>query len=351
MDQSENKHTFKQPFVTESGFSFPEPEVAYNTWGKLNKARDNVIIIFHALTGNADADVWFEGFFATDGYLDPDQHFVICINVLGSCYGTTGPSSVNPNTGKPYQADFPKITIRDIVRFQQMLLDELGIKSIELIIGGSLGGMQALEFCLMDNRAKSAVLIGMGKAHRPWAIGISHAQRRAIYTDPNWKDGFYDPETPPADGLSVARMIAMNSYRSPEDYDRKFGRKFQPGREKQQFQVESYLSYQGDKLVSRFDANSYVRLTQAMDTHDVARGRSSYRQVLKNIHQPVAVIGIDTDILYPPEEQKELASLIPGAFYYEIKSPYGHDAFLIEFDQLNKIIGSFKQETAKIESY
>lgn len=351
MDPSEHIHKFKQPFVTESGFSFPDPEVAYKTWGQLNKARDNVVVIFHALTGNADADIWFKGLFEAEGYVDPKHHFVICINVLGSCYGTTGPTSINPHTGGPYRADFPRITIRDIVRLQQKLLDKLDIKEIELIIGGSLGGMQALEFCVMDDRPRSAVLIGMGKAHRPWAIGISHAQRCAIFTDPNWKDGYYDAEHPPADGLSVARMIAMNSYRSPEDYDQKFGRDSQPNRKDQQFQVESYLSYQGDKLVNRFDANSYVRLTQAMDTHDVARGRSSYRQVLKNIQIPVAVIGIDTDLLYPPEEQKELASLIPNAFYYEVKSPHGHDAFLIEFEQMNKFLSSFKHETAKIESY
>ncbi len=351
MVQSENTHKLDQPFVTESGFAFPKPEVAYKTWGKLNKARDNVIVIFHALTGNPDADIWFKGFFETEGYLDPEHHFVICINVLGSCYGTTGPTSVNPDTGKPYQADFPNITVRDIVRLHQKLLDELDIKGIELIIGGSLGGMQALEFCLMDDRPRSAVLIGMGKAHRPWAIGISHAQRCAIYADPNWNDGYYDPERPPADGLSVARMIAMNSYRSPEDYDQKFGRDLQPDRQEQQFQVESYLSYQGDKLVGRFDANSYVRLTQAMDTHDVARGRSTYKQVLKKVDIPVAVIGIDTDILYPPEEQQELASIIPNAFYYEVKSPHGHDAFLIEFEQMNKFLGSFKHETTKIESF
>lgn len=350
MNKAQHSFTFKQPFVTESGFAFPEPEVAYNTWGTLNETRDNAVVIFHALTGNPDADEWFSGLFSEDGFIDPEQHFVICTNVLGSCYGTTGPASPNPDSGKLYQADFPKVTVRDIVRLQQMLFDELEIKSIELAIGGSLGGMQALEFCIMDSRPKSAVLIGMGKAHRPWAIGISHTQRKAIYADPNWKNGYYDPERPPAEGLSVARMIAMNSYRSPEDFDLKFGREFQPGTQRQQYQVESYLSYQGDKLVGRFDANSYIRLTQAMDSHDVARGRSAYRRVLGKISIPVAVIGIDTDMLYPPEEQKELASFIPNGTYYEIKSPHGHDAFLIEFDQINNIIGSFRQKTLKIES-
>lgn len=345
------KQTFTEPFVTESGFAFPKPEIAYKTWGSLNKERDNVVIIFHALTGNVDADEWFGGLFNPGGYMDTDRHYIICTNVLGSCYGTTGPLSVNPDSGDPYLADFPNVTIRDIVRFQQMLLDKLDVRGVELVIGGSMGGMQALEFCIMDDRAQSAVLIGMGKSHRPWAIGISHTQRRAIYADPNWNDGYYDPERPPAEGLSVARMIAMNSYRSPGDFDQKFGRDFQPGSENRQYQVESYLNYQGDKLVGRFDANSYVRLTEAMDSHDVGRGRSSARHVLGNIRIPVAVVGIDTDVLYPTEEQKELASFIPKGVYHEITSLHGHDAFLIEFDQLNKIIRSFKQEHSKIESY
>lgn len=349
MNKTTDKHTFSEPFVTEDGVALPEPTVTYTTWGDFNKARDNVVIIFHALTGNSEADEWFGGLFGPNNTIDPSSHFAICTNVLGSCYGTTGPLSNNPDTGQPYKADFPEVTIRDMVRFQQKLLDELDVRGVEMVIGGSMGGMQALEFCIMDDRAKSAVLIGMGKAHRPWAIGTSHVQREAIFADPNWKDGYYELDRPPAKGLSIARMIAMNSYRSPQDYDQKFERKLQPGRQ-QQYQIESYLSYQGDKLVGRFDANSYVRLTKAMDSHDVARGRKNYNRVLGKIQIPVAVIGIDTDMLYPPEEQKELASLIPNASYHEIVSPHGHDAFLIEFDQLNKMIKDFKHKPVKFES-
>lgn len=335
--------TFDHPFVTEGGTSIPEPTIAYRTWGSLNDARDNVVLVFHALTGNTDANDWFSGLFGPGNPLDPQNQFIICPNVLGGCYGTSGPASINPETGDPFRADFPRITIRDMVRLQQQLIDELDITGIEMLIGGSMGGMQALEWSIMDDRPQSAILIGMGKAHRPWTIGISHTQRQAIYNDPNWNDGYYTEEEQPKNGLALARMIAMISYRSDSDYEDKFGRLPQPGND--QFQVESYLSYQGQKLVERFDAVSYVRLTQAMDSHDVARSRASYEKVLGQINIPILVLGIDTDILYPVDEQHELAKLLPNARYRTIKSPHGHDAFLIEFEQLIKIIKPFLIET------
>lgn len=328
-----------KPFITESGFQFEEVDVAFKTWGKLNQNRDNVILICHALTGNPDADQWFPGLFKDDGLIRIDDHFVICINVPGSCYGSAGPASINPKTGKAYQASFPEITIRDMVRFQQQVLDELEIQGIEIVIGGSMGGMQALEFAVMDPRIRAAVPIAMGKAHTPWAIGISHVQRQAIYSDPHWNNGFYHTASPPNRGLANARMMAMLTYRAPSDYEQKFGREPQP--DSDLFQVESYLNYQGKKLTSRFDANSYVVLTKAMDTHDIARGRRSYSEVLGKLDIPILVIGIDTDLLYPTNEQKELAGLIPKCEYAEINSPHGHDAFLIEFNQLNKITKKF----------
>lgn len=335
-------HTFSQPFVTESGFFLPEPTVAYQTWGELNKTNDNAVLVCHALTGNTTVDEWFSGLFGPGKLLDPEKQFVICANVLGSCYGTTGPASLNPETHKPYRNDFPIVTIRDMVRLHQRLLDQLSIRSVELVVGGSMGGMQALEFCIMDPRPKAAILMGMGKAHRPWAISTSHTQRQAIYTDPNWNGGYYSDDRPPAEGLALARMIAMNSYRSPADFEKKFGRNPQP--ETDIFQVESYLNYQGQKIVDRFDAVSYVRLTQAMDTHDVARCRPDYRDILNSVRIPVMVIGIDTDMLYPVAEQKELASLLPFGTYAEIQSPYGHDAFLIEFDQIHELYHSFSSK-------
>ncbi|WP_372633995.1 homoserine O-acetyltransferase [Fodinibius sp.] len=345
MNKGVQQHKLKEPFVTESGYAIPEPLVAYQTWGELNNARNNVFLVCHALTGNTAVDEWFGGLFGPGKTLDPEQQFIICINSLGSCYGTSGPTSQNPETGRPYRIDFPEITIRDMVRLQQKLLDELQITGIELVIGGSMGGMQALEWCIMDDRPRSAVFVGMGKAHSPWAIGISHTQRQAIYNDPNWKEGYYSADQPPKKGLALARMIAMLSYRSDADYENKFGRL--PQEDGDQFQVESYLNYQGQKLVERFDAVSYVRLSQAMDSHDVARNRSSYQRVLGQLDIPALVIGIDTDLLYPVQEQQELAKLLPDARYREIRSAHGHDAFLMEFEQMNDIITSFITETPK----
>ncbi len=333
-------HTFETPFVTESGATIPQPTIAWQSWGELNQGRDNVVLVCHALTGNTSADEWFGGLFGNGNVLDPDKHFIICPNVLGSCYGTTGPISKNPATGQPYRANFPEVTIRDMVRLQQQLLNELDITGIKKVIGGSMGGMQSLEWCLMDDRPQSAVLMGMGKHHRPWAIGISHTQRQAIYNDPDWDGGFYSEDQQPKEGLALARMIAMNSYRSPSDFDAKFSRRKHDGN--QQFEVESYLSYQGKKLVDRFDAVSYVRLTQAMDSHDISRGRPNYKTVTQQLDIPITIVGIDSDMLYPPAECRELAELLPQARYKELQSPHGHDAFLIEFDQLNEILQSSK---------
>ena len=333
------KHSFSNSFTTESGFTFDQPEVAYHTWGTLNERKDNVILVIHALTGNSNIEDWFSGFFAESSPVDLDKHFVICMNIPGSCYGSLNPWSINPKTGEPYRGDFPVFTVRDVVRFQQLLLNHLGINKIELVLGGSYGGMIALEFILMDERIKSACLVAMGKAHSPWAIGISHAQRMALYTDPKWNDGFYEKNDPPADGLAAARAMAMITYRTPQNYEEKFGRNYNSG--KSLFEVESYLQYQGQKLVDRFDALIYDRLTKSMDTHDVSKGRGSFEKVLKKIEIPVLVMGIDSDKLYPTSEQKELAELIPQSEYQEIQSPFGHDAFLIEFEQINKHLTKF----------
>ncbi len=332
-------HTSKRAFITETGYRFDEAEFAYHTWGKLNTNKDNVVLICHALTGNSDAEDWFSGLFHENSFIDLNKHFVVCINNLGSCYGSTGPWSINPATGNPYRADFPNITIRDLACYHQHFLDDFGINGIELVIGGSMGGMIALELAILDQRIKSLCLMAMGKSHSPWAIGISHAQRMAIYADKNWKDGWYEKDTPPAKGLAAARSLAMITYRTAENYRQKFDRDF--NKENEIFEVESYLTYQGEKLVSRFDALSYIRLTEAMDTHDIARNRFSAEQVLSSLNIPVLVIGIESDLLYPTDEQKELAALIPNAIYKEINSPYGHDAFLIEFEQINECLKPF----------
>lgn len=338
---------FNFPFTTDSGFTFKRTEAAYHSWGNLNKQKNNVVLICHALTGNSDAGDWFSGLFEADGVIDPEKHFIICINSPGSCYGSTGPWSLNPETKKAFQADFPVFSIRDIVRFQQQVLNDLGITGIELVIGGSMGGMIALEFSIMDQRVRHACVMAMGKAHTPWAIGISNAQRQALYADENWKGGWYEKENPPFKGLSAARAMAMITYRAPQNYQGKFGRDF--NHEKNKYEVESYLEYQGQKLAGRFDALSYNLLSRSMDTHDVSAGRGTFNEVLGAVTSPVLVIGIDSDLLYPPSEQKELAKLIPGAIYKEIHSPYGHDAFLIEFKQINNALTEFLNNSPESE--
>ncbi len=329
-------YTDPDPFVTESGFEFPELEIAYKTWGTPNADMSNVAVVFHALTGHAAADEWLTGFFGKGRLLDPDEHYIICSNVLGSCYGTTGPLSINPKTGRRYGGDFPLITIRDMVRVQQRLLDHLGVTRVRFAVGASMGGMQALEFGIMDERAEQLLLIAMGKAHSAWAIGIGEAQRKALTSDPKWRDGHFSPDDPPADGLAAARMMGMLTYRSAKSFENRFARNGQNGQAC--YQVESYLRYQGAKLVARFDAVTYMRLTQAMDTHDVSRGRGSFEEVLGSLDIPVLVIGISSDVLYPVHEQKELASLLGNGRYAELTSDNGHDAFLIEFDAIQALV-------------
>jgi len=340
MNKGINTTNLTKDFITEGGHRFANAEVAYKTWGTLNPARDNVILICHALTGHAAADEWFPGLIGKNKLYDPSKNFIICINVPGSSYGSLGPWSINPETGNPFRADFPDVTIRDMVRFQQLLLDQLDIRGIELVIGGSMGGMQALEFAIMDPRVKSACLIAMGAAHRPWAIGISEAQRAAIKADTKWNGGNYDFEDGPDQGIAAARMMAMITYRTPDNYDTKFARRKQDGTDL--YQVQSYLKYQGEKLARRFDANAYVILSKAMDSHDISRGRADKDVVLNRVEIPVQVIGVDSDHLYPLSEQKELDRLLPNSRLNLIKSPYGHDAFLIEFEQLHDIIKPFK---------
>ncbi|MFN1834702.1 homoserine O-acetyltransferase [Balneola sp. MJW-20] len=335
-------------WTTESGHVFKQVKIAWKSWGKLNKPKDNVVLICHALTGHAAADEWFSGLF-NSGLFDLDKQFILCINVPGSCYGSTGPWDINPETGDPFRADFPDLSIRDLVTFQQLLLDEWEIRGIQTVIGSSMGGMTALEFALMDQRVRSAVLIAMGKAHSPWAIGISHAQRKALYADSKWNDGYYDPSDPPVSGLAAARAMAMITYRCPHNYEEKFGRNLQsPGGS---FQVESYLDYQGLKLTERFDALTYHYLTRAMDSHDVSRNRGSFQEVLTQLKIPVLIVGIESDLLYPIHEQEELHKNIPDSEFKIMPSDFGHDAFLIEFETLGTYIQSFlEHHQEKIKS-
>ncbi len=333
MNQGIRKLTHPHPFTTESGFTFPHLDIAYKTWGRPNAAGDNAVLICHALTGHAAADEWFPGLFGPDGILNPERQFIICSNVLGSCYGSTGPGSIDPRTGAPYGAAFPIVTIRDMVAVQRILLDALGVTGIELALGGSMGGMQVLEWAVMDTRVRAMYLMATTAAHSAWAIGINEAQRQAIYADPHWNGGDIRPGHPPRAGLSAARQMAMLTYRSAPAFERRFGRHMQ-GSATDWFQVQSYLNYQGHKLVDRMDALAYVRLTQAMDSHDLARGRGTLEQVLAAIRIPTLVLGIRSDLLYPTTEQIHLATHLGAATYAELDSDEGHDAFLIEFPKM-----------------
>ncbi len=324
----------------ENGADLEEVTVAYRTWGRLNAARDNAVLVCHALTGSADADQWWPGLFGSGKTLDQDRDFIICSNVLGSCYGTTGPASLRPGRGAGYGPDFPDVTVRDMVNVQRRLLDALGVPWLSLVIGGSLGGMQALEWAAScPERVGAAVAIATSGRHSSWCIALSEAQRAAIRADAAWLEGRYSPSRPPECGLAAARMMAMCTYRTHGDFGDRFGRDLNANGD---FESESYLRHHGSKLVRRFDANAYIVLTRAMDSHDLGRGRGAYYDVLGKICVPVLVGAITSDLLYPPVEQHELARWIPGAHLAELSSPHGHDGFLIDTEEINSHIRTFR---------
>ncbi|MCG8370970.1 MAG: homoserine O-acetyltransferase [Proteobacteria bacterium] len=328
-------------FVLENGEVLRDVEIAYRTWGDIENAQDRAILICHALTGSADVEAWWPGIIGRGGAFDPDRDFIVCANVLGSCYGTTGPVSFRPGTKTRYRADFPRVSIRDMVELERVLLDELGVDSVELVTGPSLGGMQALEWAIMyPERVGSVVPIGVGGRHSAWCIGVSEAQRAAIAADPDWNDGYYSDDRPPAAGLAAARMMAVCTYRSWQSFDERFGRE---RRDDERFQAQSYLRHQGRKINERFDANAYVALTHAMHTHDLARGRGDYPDILRSIGQPALVVSVSSDALYPPEEQRCLADRLPDARYEILDCPHGHDGFLIETEALGAMIGEFRE--------
>jgi homoserine O-acetyltransferase/O-succinyltransferase len=329
------------PLVLERGGVLDDVRVAYRTWGRLNAARTNAVVVCHALTGNADADEWWEPLFGPGRALDPDRDFIVASNILGSCYGTTGPASLDPH-GRRLAEKFPEITIRDMVSLQRLLVRHLHIRSVQLTIGGSLGGMQVLEWAASAGDLVQAIApIATSGRHSAWAIGLSEAQRQAIFADPLWQGGAYTDDAPPERGLAVARMIAMSAYRSHASFESKFARGTSDGA----FAIETWLQHHGDALVERFDANCYVALTRAMDSHDLGRDRGSYEEVLRRIHQPALVVSVDSDVLYPPTEQEELAMLLPNARFETLHSIHGHDAFLMEMDALNEIVTDFRQST------
>ena len=328
-------------FHLESGARLEDVQVGYRTWGE---PRPEAILICHALTGSADADEWWEGLFGPNRSFDPEQDFIIASNVLGGCYGTTGPTSLRPGTDRWYGHEFPRVTIRDMVDLQAGLLDHLEVETLGLVIGGSMGGMQALEWAAMyPDRVGGGVAIGVGSHHSAWSVAFSEAQRAAIWADPKFLDGDYEPGMGPDNGLAVARMIAMISYRGKANFESRFGRKTL----EDEFEIQSYLRYQGQKLVGRFDANTYLRLVDAMDSHDLARGRGEMDQVLAGLKTPFLTVGISSDILYPATEVEELATALPNARYQMLHAPQGHDSFLIDMANLDGIVSRFKHDLAR----
>lgn len=334
------QHALVPRFELESGQVLKDVPVAYRTWGKLNARGDNAVVVCHALTGNTDADVWWSEMIGPDKAVDTGRDFAICANVIGSPYGTLSPLTADPDTGAPWAADFPETTVRDCVGLHRLLLEQLGVSEVAFAVGGSLGGMQVLEWAFHRDLVRGIVPIAVGGRHSPWCIGWSEAQRRAIRGDPRWHGGRYSSETPPAEGLALARMMAMISYRSFEEFGERFGRQ----RSDEGFHAESYLRHQGEKFVERFDANCYLRLTEIMDTHDVSRGRGPYEDVLRGVDQPALVVGVTTDILYPLAEQRELQSLLPNAELAVLDASQGHDGFLIAQRQLGDQIRRWRRE-------
>lgn len=325
-----------EPFALETGHTLPELRIAYHTYGRLNAARDNVVWVCHALTANSEVADWWPHTVEAGCFLDPARHYVVCANILGSHYGTTGPLHVNPATGRPWYGDFPPFTIRDIVRAHRLLADALGIGRIALLAGSSVGGFQAVEWAVEEpERFARLALIATAAKASPWAIALDETQRMAIEADATFGEPRPDAGRK---GMAAARAIGLLSYRGPEGYNLT-----------QQDHDEApalhractYQQYQGEKLCRRYNAYSYYAILNAFDTHDVGRGRGGVEAALARITAATAVVGITTDIIFTPAEMRQLHGMIRGSRYYEIDSPFGHDGFLVEHRQLNDILLPF----------
>ena len=349
-----------EPFELESGKSLDNITIAYETYGKLNDDKSNAILICHALTGDAHAAGWHVGdekpgwwdvVIGPGKVLDSEKYFIICSNVLGGCKGTTGPSSINPKTKKEYGIDFPVITIKDMVNVQKLLLDSFNITQLYAVIGGSMGGMQVLQWVVTyPEMMKKAIPIATTARSSPQQIAFNEVGRQAIFSDPDWNEGnYYHSGKIPKNGLSLARMIAHITYLSDESMYLKFGRDLQDKDEisydfSMDFQVESYLHHQGESFVKRFDANSYLYITKAVDLFDLAIDNSII-DGFKDVKAKIEVISVNSDWLYPTEQSTEVVAALNAndvsVSFSEIKSNYGHDAFLLEKGQLNYLLSKF----------
>lgn len=325
---------YKYSFPLEAGGTLPGFRLAYTTFGTLNESGSNVIWVCHALTGNADPTDWWSGMVGPGKYYDPAKWFIVCANVLGSCYGSTGPLSLNPETGEPFYHDFPTITIRDMVATLDLLRQELAIEQIHTCIGGSVGGQQAVEWAIMQpDLIKNLVLIATNAVFSPWGIAFNESQRMAIEADVSWSERRVDAG---AIGMKAARAMALISYRNYDTYG--FTQALDNNEQIDNYKASGYQRYQGEKIVARFNAFTYWTLTKVMDSHNVGRNRGSILKALEQIKARTLVVGIRSDVLFPPTEQQFLARHIPDAVYEEIDSLYGHDGFLIEFRPLSQII-------------
>jgi homoserine O-acetyltransferase len=368
----ETQYARFESIALDSGATLSPVEIAYETYGELNPDRSNAILVTHAFTGDAHAagishdggkPGWWDNMIGPGKAFDTDRYFVICSNVLGGCQGTTGPASTNPATGRPYALSFPVITIRDMVRLQRMLVDELGISQLLCVAGGSMGGMQALEWAVSHpDMVRSVIPIATTWRHSAQQIAFNEVGRQAIMADPDWNQGDYYDSKPPARGLSVARMVGHITYMSDESMREKFGRRL---REKEKFgfdfgvdfEVESYLRYRGNQFVSRFDANSYLYITKAEDYFDLTNGTGRLAEAFRldgitPIDTRFLVISFTSDWLYPSYQSQEIVRVLRrvngDVAYCDLQSNYGHDAFLVDVAEQTEIVRGFLNSTARI---
>lgn len=408
----DQKVTIVPEFELESAHVLTDVPVAYKTWGKLNKKGNNCMVVCHALTGSSDISDWWGPLLGVDKAFDPSKFFIICLNSLGSPYGTASPVTIDPTTGKKYGPEFPLTTVRDDVLLHRIVLDSLGVKQVAVVIGGSMGGMLALEYPIIFGPlyVRSVIALATSARHSAWCISWGEAQRQSIYCDPKYFDGYYEEEDGPTVGLAAARMSALLTYRSRNSFESRFGRKdphksphlsrgkvqldtnedpatpreehwsiHNEGHVKRKlaslssltslaseastsplltknhqtfFTAQSYLRYQGQKFVGRYDPNCYIAISRKLDTHDLARDRYKVvdgkkvplklEEALSKITQPTLIMGVPSDGLFTYGEQELLAQCIPDSHLYQIDSPEGHDAFLLEFQEINDVIRQFE---------
>src|SRR5215471_6236654 len=360
-------YTFDQLPLQRGGL-FGPITLAYETWGMLNAAGDNAVLITHALTGSSHAHdaehpddtkvAWWNPLIGPGRPFDTSRYFVICANVLGGCYGSTGPSSIDPRTGQPYSMHFPVVTIRDMVHAQQRLIEHLGVRQLAMVAGGSIGGQQALEWAVtFPELVRKVAVVASTASLTAQAVAFSEVQRQAIMADPRWQYGNYVPGQGPDAGLAIARMLAMITYQSEESMELRFSRQSAsrgiasaPGGWADfggRFDVEDYLYYQGASLVKRFDANSYLYISRAMDLYDVCDGYPSLEAALRRVRSKALFIGIRSDFLFPAARVRWLADQVRAldgdAMYVELDSPHGHDAFLKEWEQMTGALNLLKE--------